>query len=127
MTCSRCGVEVPANAAFCPNCGAQLSRAATRTAAPAARVQSAAAQPVTKDVPEEELWSGSYSPKAMTGWYILVILLAIAAIAATYRLDPNSWVATAVAAAIAFGGLLLFAGVKHLSVHYQLTTHRFLI
>jgi membrane protein YdbS with pleckstrin-like domain len=129
MTCSQCGAEAPANAAFCPKCGAQLGRAAATVAqpAPAARVQTSAAQSTARDVPEEELWSGSYSPKAMTGWYILLGVVAIVAIIATYNLDPNAWIAVAVGAAVIFAGLALYAGYKHMSMRYQLTTHRFVI
>jgi len=129
MTCSQCGAEAPANAAFCPKCGAQLGRAAAGVAqpVPAARMQASAAQSTARDVPEEELWSGSYSPKAMTGWYILLGVVSIVAIIATYNLDPNAWIAVAIGAAVIVAGLALYAGYKHMSMRYQLTTHRFVI
>src|SRR4051812_21272675 len=128
MTCSQCGAEAPANAAFCPKCGAQLGRAAAAVAQPpVARMQASAAQSTARDVPEEELWSGSYSPKAMTGWYILLGVVAIVAIIATYNLDPNAWIAVAISAAVIITGLGLYSAYKNMSVRYQLTTHRFVI
>src|SRR6476620_9662141 len=111
MTCSQCGAEAPANAAFCPKCGVQLGRAAAGGVppAPAARMQANVAQGAARDVPEEEVWSGSYSPKAMTGWYILIGIVAIVAIILTYNIDPNAWIAVAVTAAIIFVGLGLYS------------------
>jgi len=94
---------------------------------PAARMQGNVAQGAARDVPEEELWSGSYSPKTMTGWYILLGIVAIVAIIATYNLDPNAWIAVAICAAVIITGLGLYSAYKHMSVRYQLTTHRFVI
>jgi membrane protein YdbS with pleckstrin-like domain len=129
MTCSQCGAEAPANAAFCPKCGAQLGRATAAgiPPAPAARMQGGVAQGAARDVPEEELWSGSYSPKTMTGWYIVLGILAIVGIVVTYNLDPNAWIAIAIGAGVIIAGLGLYAAYKHMSVRYQLTTHRFVI
>jgi membrane protein YdbS with pleckstrin-like domain len=90
-------------------------------------MQAGVAQGAARDVAEEELWSGSYSPKAMTGWYILLGILAIIGIVVTYNLDPNAWIAVAIGAAVIIAGLALYAAYKHMSVHYQLTTHRFVI
>jgi len=129
MTCSQCGAEVPAQAAFCPQCGAQVDRAGAAGGRPAAaaRIQPGVAQGTARDVPEEELWSGSYSPKAMTGWYILVIIVMIAAMFVASTIDPNAWIFVAVGTLIVLAVMTIYSLYKKMSIHYRLTTHRFVI
>jgi membrane protein YdbS with pleckstrin-like domain len=63
----------------------------------------------------------------MTGWYILLGIIAIVAIIATYKLNPDAWIAVTICAAVIITGLGFYSAYKHMSVRYQLTTHRFVI
>src|SRR5690606_4359546 len=99
MNCPDCGHDVGANATFCPHCGTRLENAATSaaaspSAAPAAAPPAASAavgdsspgSPADrllggarrgKHPPEEELWSGGFSPKAMLGPLVAVSTLSL--------------------------------------------------
>jgi len=129
MTCNQCGAEVPAQAAFCPKCGAQLGAAAASANRPpgAAKLQSGVTQGASRDVPEEELWSGSYSPKAMTGAFVGAGLLAILGVIGASFAGPAGWIAVAIGAILVFGYLGLSLLYNKMSVHYRLTTHRLVI
>jgi membrane protein YdbS with pleckstrin-like domain len=129
MICPKCGANTPDTAAFCPQCGAQLGNAVGASGsrpAKAARIEPAGGRPVA-DVPEEELWSGAYSPKAMTGWYIVALVLGVIGMVVASNVDPNAWTAVAIGLLIVFGCLALYSVYKRMSEHYRLTTHRFVI
>ena len=131
MLCTSCKAEVPASASFCPKCGKRADEAAPPAAAgPAPQVAGttpahlAPRGPATKE-PERQLWKGSYSPKAMIGWWILEGILIVAAVAASIFLANP--IASVVAAAIVVGfglWLLLWLLVKRLSLEYSLTTEQ---
>jgi uncharacterized membrane protein YdbT with pleckstrin-like domain len=88
-----------------------------------------AAQPTAaaQNEPEQELWRGSYSPKAMYGtWLLAGVLTVVLGAVAILVPNPIAWVAAAVAIPVAWlvpGFALL---VRRLSVEYTLTTQRFL-
>jgi membrane protein YdbS with pleckstrin-like domain len=129
MICPRCGANAPANAAFCPQCGAQLASAAGASGtrpAKAAGIAPAAGRPVA-DVPEEELWSGAYSPKAMSGWYIVALVLGVVGMVVASNVDPNAWMAVAIGMLIIFGCIGVYSVYKRMSERFQLTSHRFVI
>ena len=126
MKCNDCGEQVPADAAFCPKCGVQV-RAASRPAAPAERTGAAKVRPATKaDTPEEELWSGRYSPQAMTGSFIGAGLLFVAAMIGASFIGPLGWMGVTIGAVVVFGYLGLLLVYRRLSTHYRLTTQRLL-
>ncbi|HVT28564.1 MAG TPA: PH domain-containing protein [Lacipirellulaceae bacterium] len=132
MTCNQCGADAPADAAFCPRCGAKLSSAsgASGNRPPkAAHLQAGAGRGTSADVPEDELWSGGYSPKAVIGWYIVAGVLTILAGAGALYADAGSavWLAIAVGALVVIGCLALYSQYKRMSVHYRLTTHRLVL
>ena len=130
MNCNQCGADVPDQAAFCPQCGAQLDRvgaADESRPAGAARLQAGGGQGSSRDVPEEELWNGAYSPKAMTGAFILAALLTILGMIGASFAGPAGWVAVVIGALILFGYLGLLMLYKRMSVHYRLTTHRLVL
>ena len=105
MNCNQCGADMPDQAAFCPQCGAQLDRvgaADESRPARAARLQAGGGQGSSRDVPEEELWTGAYSPKAMTGAFILAALLTIFGSVAVPFAGPAGWVAVVVSVRILF-------------------------
>src|SRR5437870_9768440 len=138
MLCPTCNTDVPADAAFCPKCGQQLGGAPPSTAAaPNAAVAPAATatekfraalptgQPAHE--PENELWHGSYSPKAMYGGWLLAIVLTLAAILLAVLVpNPAAWIAAAVVVPVIWLAMLLTLAYRRLSVDYTLTTQRFL-
>lgn len=129
MFCNECGADAPANAAFCPQCGAQLKAGAAVTGRPvkAERLHSSVDQASARDVPESELWAGSYSPKAMTGWYIPAAILTIVALVGSAYVAANAWMVVAAGAVVLFALLALYATYKRMSLRFQLTSHRFVI
>jgi membrane protein YdbS with pleckstrin-like domain len=74
---------------------------------------------------EEELWSGTYSGKAMVGPAVGLAILTIAGLVAGSFAPPIGWAIAAIAAIILwaiFGVVLMY---RKLSVQYRLTTFRF--
>ena len=129
MICSKCGADTPEKAAFCPQCGARLSRVGSASGsrpAKAARIEPSVGRS-TAEVPEEELWTGAYSPKAMTSAFIGAALLAIVGMIVASFAGPAGWTAVGVGAILVFGYLVLSLIYQRLSVQYRLTTHRLVI
>src|SRR5687767_11407209 len=125
MLCPVCSNQIAEGAAFCSTCGAP-----TATKAPAAAQASAADQlraskagnPAAAD-PEQQLWHGGYSAKAMYGSWLVAILVTIAAIVACVLL-PNP-ITGMVAGALVAGlwiWLLMYYLIARLSVDYTLTS-----
>jgi uncharacterized membrane protein YdbT with pleckstrin-like domain len=82
-----------------------------------------------KQIPvERSLWQGGYSAKAMYGTWAISTIVTIAAIVliATFAMDvPNIWPITG--AALIFWWVMAIGNYiyKRMSVHYELTTQRF--
>ena len=74
MTCNQCGADVPAGAAFVHNVESNCEPLAAQRPQTCTRVphvsQAGGARRAIRDTPEEELWVGAYSPKAMTGSFV---------------------------------------------------------
>jgi len=130
MLCPTCNTDIPANASFCPKCGKRTDEAAPPAATnPAPSTAGAAPAYVAArggpQEPERELWKGSYSPKAMLGWWVLEGFLIIAAIAVSVFLpNPITWIAAAgvVTAIGLWVGMAL--AIRRLSLEYRLTTEQ---
>jgi hypothetical protein len=143
--CSACGAEVLAEAAFCHHCGHQLkdlvptssagtadglagtsdqhgSEPATAQAVPA---NGAAALPLGEA--EQTLWEGGYSAKAMLGGWMLSAMVTLLAtgVGMTAGLDTGVFLGL-LCAALCFGGIGLYVMYLKLSVHYELTSQRFI-
>jgi membrane protein YdbS with pleckstrin-like domain len=79
------------------------------------------------DLPEEELWTGGYSSKAMTGAFIGAAILSIAAFVAGSFFPPIGWMVAGGFVVLLFlylGVVLLF---RRMSVSYRLTSQRLII
>jgi uncharacterized membrane protein YdbT with pleckstrin-like domain len=136
-------VEVVADAVFCHTCGARL---AAETAGPAANgaaanggpnaaaspgeqfQQAAAARQQAANEPEQELWQGGYSPKAMIGAWLATVAGTIAALLLGALWVRHGWIWLAIGAAILVAwlyqvGLLFF---RRLNVRYVLGTQKFI-
>jgi membrane protein YdbS with pleckstrin-like domain len=128
MKCTQCGAVAPAKAAFCPQCGAQLGRAGTDGGRPtgAAKIRPSGPPGTAHDVSEQDLWTGRYSPKAMTAPFLGALLLAIIGFVGASYVDPRAWMAVAVGAVVVFVYLLLLLLYRQMSIRYRLTNQRLL-
>jgi uncharacterized membrane protein YdbT with pleckstrin-like domain len=79
------------------------------------------------DLPEEELWTGGYSPKAMTGNFVLAAIVSIAAIVGGMFFPPFGWMIGAGLAALLFLYLAFVLFFRHMAVGYRLTSQRLII
>jgi hypothetical protein len=147
MKCAVCDAEAAAGATFCQHCGAKLpavegevvptahtaetTKSDRGQALPAAEKAGAAQSAAGRrrgivDVPEETLWEGSYSPKAMVGVYVICALASIALLAIAIVYAQGVW------------RLLLLAGIpvvwalaairlamQRLGISYKLTNQMF--
>src|SRR5262245_51788893 len=122
MLCPACQTDVPAGSAFCSKCGAKLGPVAP-SAAPTAADKMRATQTTSAAAtePEQELWHGGFSPKAMYGTWIVAVLVTAAGIVVSLLMPPAWTAAAAVVAAIWFVSFA-YSGIARLSVCLSLTT-----
>jgi len=133
MHCTRCGREVPAESLFCPQCGTKLSgeefeqdAGPADQAAPLRRSQAAFRRTEGDHPPEEELWTGSYSPKAMFGSMLAAIVLTVGGLVVVpvFANTAVGWRMLGLGLFVMWGGLALVLAYRRLSVRYRLTTYR---
>jgi uncharacterized membrane protein YdbT with pleckstrin-like domain len=92
------------------------------------RFKDAAAEARSADEPEEDLWSGGFSGKAMYGSWMLAGIASIGLAAVCFfgvLKQPTGTYVFAIAMLFIWGGLGLLLAYRKLSVHYQLTSQRF--
>ena len=140
MRCPACGFEAVDQAVYCHKCGERISPAGDElpryvhpaeqaTSDPAATFEQAAAtRRDTQDQPEEELWRGRYSSKAMIGAWVISGLVDVALL-----VGGVLWASQAVYWLILLAAMLLpwlyyYAVLcyRRMSVRYLLTTQRFI-
>lgn len=132
MHCHECGREVPADAAFCPQCGIQLDGDADVDSAvlggeaspPARRFKSVAARGTDHPPTEKELWTGTYSPQAMAGPALLLAVLTVAGLVVAFVVAGIALLIWLIAAVAGWALLALVLLYRRLTVHYRLTTFR---
>jgi membrane protein YdbS with pleckstrin-like domain len=127
MNCTQCGAASPAGAAFCPQCGAALSSgaAAGRPATRGAQQLQGGKAAVAGQAPEQELWTGTYSPKAMLGWFIGAGLVTIAgAIVIAMTGQDAAWIPFGAVVLVMWAALFAAALYNRMSIKYSLTTYR---
>ena len=112
---------------FCPQCGQRLADGAAASTDPDAaaderqRTNDGHAHPT----PEDELWTGAYSPRAMIGPALaLAALTILCGIAASFA-GPIGWLVWGVGVAVAWAWLALIIVYRRLTVRYRLTSYRF--
>ncbi|EMI58314.1 PH domain-containing protein [Rhodopirellula sallentina] len=76
--------------------------------------------------PEESLWNGGYSPKAMVGWWIALIAISIGLLVGAFMIPQLSF--SIALAIIVILWLLVGANYARmrLGFHYELTSQRFI-
>jgi membrane protein YdbS with pleckstrin-like domain len=92
---------------------------------PAEKIRAAQPAGATQSEPEQELWRGSYSPKAMYGSWAMAIIVTLAAIVLAVLVpNPAAWIAVAIAVPLLWLALLLTLVYRRLSIEYTLTTQK---
>ncbi|MEX0610616.1 MAG: PH domain-containing protein [Pirellulales bacterium] len=131
MKCDACGGEVPTGAAFCPNCGASSTSRGDALgseggASGAARLTARGARGSGNQPAEEELWSGTYSPKAMIGWVVGAAVLTVLGIVGVALSGGSgaAWFWLAIGVLVVWAALGLLVLYRRMTVNYQLTTYR---
>jgi membrane protein YdbS with pleckstrin-like domain len=142
MKCQVCNADAPSGTSFCQHCGAKLpmfdqesgsadtftpDSESPRTAKSDAGSQATGGRKRgSRDIPEETLWEGTYSPKAMLGLAVgcAVLSLVLLVVAIGYASGGFRYLLLLLILAvwIAAAGWL---AVKRLGIRYKLTTHMF--
>lgn len=133
MQCEQCGAEVDAKSLYCPQCGNRLVAAAANETASEPTAHDRFRQVVSNrqrngDDPEQPLWEGSYSPKAMIGAWIgagVVTLIALVC-GVLFLQDGLGWSILLGLTAVGWLALALTYLYRKFSVGYSLTTQRFI-
>ena len=137
MHCPTCGADIPPGAAFCPGCGHRLDdmsagappvdEASTHPADQLRQKTAAVRDP--NDIHEQELWRGSYSPKAMTGTIIGAALLTLVELGLLIRFweYPIARWAVLLVFVLVWGALLITMAQRGVGIRYRLTNQRFFI
>jgi membrane protein YdbS with pleckstrin-like domain len=136
MNCRHCGAEIPPGATFCPGCGERLPGSAAVAAADSAAPSKAEQlqQKATQvrhagDVPEQELWRGAYSYRAMLGAAIgagIATLIGLILLIWVGRFEAVHWIILG-AIAVIWLYLALSAMRRRVGIRYRLTNQRFFI
>ncbi|HBV62091.1 MAG TPA: hypothetical protein DEF45_03625 [Rhodopirellula sp.] len=86
-------------------------------------------EPVEDYEPEEELWNGGYSAKAMVGTWILLGILSVATLILPFFVAFLAFltvpISLGVIVVIWLVGAVVY-GVRRFGVHYELTSQRFI-
>ncbi|QDU54145.1 PH domain-containing protein [Aeoliella mucimassa] len=141
MNCPSCQTEVNEKVKFCPECGARIADDealiddAERDAdfplpgdnEPKQRFQNAVASRQSgADIEEDDIWSGSYSPKAMVGWWISAAVITVVALIASLIYFSNAFWWIVLGLAIGWAAIGGRYAVRRLGVTYHLTSQRFI-
>jgi membrane protein YdbS with pleckstrin-like domain len=142
MHCPACGVETLDQATFCHQCGKRLSArgekngAAPSTASGASATggvegfrQSVSAVNNAQNPPEEELWRGGYSSKAMLGAWAISASISVVLLLVGFFWMPWTafyWLIVLVAALAPWIYNISVLCYRRMSVSYVLSNQRFI-
>ena len=140
MKCTACGVEVTKGSAYCHKCGERMDErvaaepsrqaeqpdTAPEPTTPAERLRSGTNASRVADDPDDELWEGRYSPKAMLGNWILGAIVVVAALIVGFAVGGYAWTIGFVVAGLFWLWLLWLLFYRRFSLKYELTTQRFI-
>lgn len=83
---------------------------------------------VGPDSTEEDLWSGTFSMRAMTGTWILLLLATVGLLFLMFltslRTSSTAWWVVLIAIAVGWIGVLGYGWYRKISVRYELTSQR---
>lgn len=125
MLCPACKFDTPSEALFCPKCGQRLQETvATAVATPMEQLKQRVTSP---DEPEQKLWTGGFSPKAMIGYWILAAILTVVGIIAGVIFGtamPAVWLLVGLLLIALWLGLVLYYLYLRYGMSYELTSQR---
>jgi len=108
----------------------KTTQPATMNAAEKFREQVQSTQePIEDYEPEEELWNGGYSAKAMVGTWVLLGLVSVATLILPFFVPFLAFLSVPISLVVIVGMWLIGAGiygVRRFGVHYELTSQRFI-
>lgn len=120
MKCRACGVDVTPDSVFCQKCGARLS-GEPHPVGPNSMTSPISGSRADINEPEQELWQGGFSGKAMYGSWIVAAIVSVVLIVAAFFVWP-----VVIAIPIIWAGLGAYLLYRKLGVHYTLTSQRFI-
>jgi membrane protein YdbS with pleckstrin-like domain len=156
MHCPKCGAEVSEQSVYCHRCGERIDLMGEEpspevpTASPPASEdgppqsvadqatarssltstdmfrEGLAARTPAEDEPEEELWQGHFSSKAMLGTWALSGLLTVAVLAVWIMWIKSQWIVMLVVAALPWLYTVVVLKYRQWGVRYQFTNQRFI-
>lgn len=147
MNCPNCGAELIELASFCHQCGTSVGQYKDVRIAPSDSLKDTTTGPVSSghdtveisprksfssaagdgtDEPESDLWSGSYSPKAMIPHSIAAALFAIVLIIVGISIPAEGGWWTLIIVLMLSGPVAIGLRLAYLrfSLHYHLTSQR---
>jgi membrane protein YdbS with pleckstrin-like domain len=123
MHCAACGIDLPFDASFCPKCGQKVGAAPASNPAGGPELPLGMPGLAGDDEPEQELWKGGYSGKAMVGPWIAGVIASIGLIVASVLFPPAILVLLALLALL-WLWLVATLAYRKLNIRYQLTSQR---
>lgn len=136
MKCPACEADLPADAAYCHKCGASVEAAPAKPAATATSGGPGAKRPrgplpfapTTGEDQEEVLWQGQFSKLAMIGAWLSggVFTIVVIAVGILASFSGLAWAIAAGVIVLVWIALVLRLFYLQLSLHYYLTTQRFI-
>ena len=140
MHCPACGVEVVEQAVYCHQCGERITQAGDDFTRDSRLSNDSAPNPVdafeqavsdrrnTRDQPEEELWRGGYSSKAMIGAWVASGLISLLLLAAgiLWAQTGTWWLILLGLMVLPWLYNLVVVCYRRMSVRYVLTSQRFI-
>lgn len=127
MKCPKCGKDTVAEAVYCHHCGERLPLAddVAQTAVEQFK-DSVASRQSLRDEPEQELWAGGYSSRAMwSTWAMLgVASLALIVLAIVFSFNTTGWLLAIGAIVLGWLYYLLVFARRRLGVRFRLTSQR---
>lgn len=126
MNCPVCNLEAIEEASFCHHCGARLGEGRPEPT-PRQRLQAAVGNNSDEELPERELWQGSYSKLGMIGSWLSAAVFSVAMLllAALASFSGRAWLISLSLIVLVWVALVIRLLYLQLSRHYYLTSQKF--